>query len=394
MRKKYLSALLFGALLFASAGTFTSCKDYDDDINNLNQRVDQIASDLADLETKVNALGCVESIEFSDGRLIVHTPNGDVSAAMPEYTGIKEVTLEGNTLYVDGVEAGKVELTGEDGETVHVPVITVQDGKLYVDDQLMDIEVGSNVVLVDNGDTCTITVDGQSVTLMKNAAQLTSIQFEDNITFGGQRTTIVSGSGTSSNKIQWALATKATPNWAGEKGAVALNQLLIGQIATANVQVTPADYDLGAQELTLVDSKGNVAPVIITAEANNRLMSRAASANGSWTLSATIDQTKVNEGNIAGAFDYDAESFVTGSPMAYTLCVNGKPFTTYDFAVLPANSKATSVNPIYINSASDFYFIDAEGRKQVGYEDIPIGTTELLIEDSNLYDYYYTLILR
>ena len=32
MRKKYLSALLFGALLFASAGTFTSCKDYDDDI--------------------------------------------------------------------------------------------------------------------------------------------------------------------------------------------------------------------------------------------------------------------------------------------------------------------------------------------------------------------------
>ena len=28
MRKKYLSALLFGALLFASAGTFTSCKDY------------------------------------------------------------------------------------------------------------------------------------------------------------------------------------------------------------------------------------------------------------------------------------------------------------------------------------------------------------------------------
>ena len=363
-------------------------KDYDDDINNLSQRVDQIASDLADLETKVNALGCVESIEFSDGKLIVHTPNGDVSAAMPECTGIKEVKLEGNTLYVDGVEAGKVELgSGEEGQ---IPVITVKDGKLYVNDQLMDIEVGSNVVLVDNGDTCTITVDGQSVTLMKNAAQLTSIQFEDNITFGGQRTTIVSGSGTSSNEIQWALATKATPNWAGEKGAVALNQLLIGQIATANVQVTPADYDLGAQKLTLVDSRGNVAPVIITAEANNRLMSRAASANGSWTLSATIDQTKVNEGNIAKAFDYDPESTWNNAPMVYTLCVNGKPYTTYDFAVLPADGKATSVNPIHINSASDFYFIDAEGRIQEGYEDIPIGTTELLIEDSNLYDYYYT----
>ena len=198
MRKKYLSALLFGALLFASAGTFTSCKDYDDDINNLSQRVDQIASDLADLETKVNALGCVESIEFSDGKLIVHTPNGDVSAAMPECTGIKEVKLEGNTLYVDGVEAGKVELgSGEEGQ---IPVITVKDGKLYVNDQLMDIEVGSNVVLVDNGDTCTITVDGQSVTLMKNAAQLSSIAIEDL-----EKADFTSISG---GTIQWGLAKK------------------------------------------------------------------------------------------------------------------------------------------------------------------------------------------
>ena len=380
MRKKYLSALLFGALLFASAGTFTSCKDYDDDINNLSQRVDQIASDLADLETKVNALGCVESIEFSDGKLIVHTPNGDVSAAMPECTGIKEVKLEGNTLYVDGVEAGKVELTGEDGETVHVPVITVQDGKLYVDDQLMDIEVGSNVVLVDNGDTCTITVDGQSVTLMKNAAQLTSIQLEDleEAVFGG----------TTTPNILWSKATKATPNWAGEKGAVALNQLLIGQISTVNVQVTPADYDLGAQKLTLVDSKGNEAPVIITAKPNNLLMKgRAASANGSWILSATIDQTKVNEGNIATAFDWDMTS---RDAMAYTLCVNGKPYTTYDFAVTPADNEVSSVTPIHIITPNQLQFVDTDGRVKDGFDNIPVGTTELFIEDSNLYDYYYT----
>ena len=66
MRKKYLSALLFGALLFASAGTFTSCKDYDDDINNLSQRIDQVASDLSDLKTKVDALGgYVENVSFA-----------------------------------------------------------------------------------------------------------------------------------------------------------------------------------------------------------------------------------------------------------------------------------------------------------------------------------------
>ena len=378
MRKKYLSALLFGALLFASAGTFTSCKDYDDDINNLSQRVDQIASDLADLETKVNALGCVESIEFSDGKLIVHTPNGDVSAAMPECTGIKEVKLEGNTLYVDGVEAGKVELgSGEEGQ---IPVITVKDGKLYVNDQLMDIEVGSNVVLVDNGDTCTITVDGQSVTLMKNAAQLTSIVIEnlDEAQFTG-----VNG-----GAIVWDLATKATPNWAGEKGAVALNQLLIGQISTVNVQVTPADYDLGAQQLTLVDSRGNVAPVIVTAEANNRLMkSRTASTNGSWTLSIAIDQTKVNEGNIGQAFLYDPQDSSKGQ-MAYTLCVNGKPYTTYDLSV--GLIAEITTGKIYASSSS-LTFIDADGREQnAANEKIPVGTTELIFEKVDLYDYYYT----
>ncbi len=55
MRKKYLSALLFGALLFASAGTFQSCKDYDDDIKNLEEQLNQKAS-LEDLNAKVEQL--------------------------------------------------------------------------------------------------------------------------------------------------------------------------------------------------------------------------------------------------------------------------------------------------------------------------------------------------
>jgi hypothetical protein len=300
---------------------------------------------------------------------------------MPEYTGIKEVKLEGNTLYVDGVEAGKVELTGEDGETIHVPVITVKDGKLYVDDQLMDIEVGSNVVLVDNGDTCTLTVDGQSVTLMKSGAELTSITIEDldDVAFGG-----IDG-----GLIQWGIASKATPDWAGAKGAIAMNQLLIGQISTVNVQVTPADYDLGAQTLTLVDSRGNIAPVTVAAVANNRLMSRAASSNGSWTLSVTIDETQVNAGNIATEFDYDPED-PNSDAMAYTLCVNGKPFTTYDLSVEPVNTANTTNTPISVGG-TNVVFVDADGReKDVRTGKIPVGTTPLLVNINNLYDYYYT----
>ena len=59
MRKKYLSALLFGVLLVTSAGTFTSCKDYDDDINNLQEQVDQqksLADKLTAVETSIKNL--------------------------------------------------------------------------------------------------------------------------------------------------------------------------------------------------------------------------------------------------------------------------------------------------------------------------------------------------
>ena len=55
MRKKYLSALLFGALLMTSAGTFTSCKDYDDEINDLQEQIDKLATK-EDMEAKLTQM--------------------------------------------------------------------------------------------------------------------------------------------------------------------------------------------------------------------------------------------------------------------------------------------------------------------------------------------------
>ena len=40
MNKKFLSAILFGALMVTSTGTFVSCKDYDDDIDGLQEQID------------------------------------------------------------------------------------------------------------------------------------------------------------------------------------------------------------------------------------------------------------------------------------------------------------------------------------------------------------------
>ena len=44
MNKKFLSAILFGALMVTSTGTFVSCKDYDEDIENLQTQIDKLAT--------------------------------------------------------------------------------------------------------------------------------------------------------------------------------------------------------------------------------------------------------------------------------------------------------------------------------------------------------------
>ena len=49
MNKKFLSAILFGALMVSSTGTFVSCKDYDDDIENLQGQITAQFENLGEL---------------------------------------------------------------------------------------------------------------------------------------------------------------------------------------------------------------------------------------------------------------------------------------------------------------------------------------------------------
>ena len=55
MNKKFLSAILFGALMVSSTGTFVSCKDYDDDIDRIDKELVDIKSALSALQAKVDA---------------------------------------------------------------------------------------------------------------------------------------------------------------------------------------------------------------------------------------------------------------------------------------------------------------------------------------------------
>ncbi len=54
MKRKYLSVLLMGALTIASTSTFTSCKDYDDDINMNASQIKDLQEQLKTLQTALD----------------------------------------------------------------------------------------------------------------------------------------------------------------------------------------------------------------------------------------------------------------------------------------------------------------------------------------------------
>ncbi len=123
MNKKFVGALLLGSLIMAG-GTFTGCSDYDDDINSVNERVDEVRSTLEALQTKVNEGATITSVEptdngvkvtLSDGKTFELT-NGKDGADGAAGTPGSVITIgENGNWFIDGKDSGW-RAQGEKGE--------------------------------------------------------------------------------------------------------------------------------------------------------------------------------------------------------------------------------------------------------------------------------------
>ena len=117
MRKKYLSALLFGALLVASTGTFTSCKDYDDDISNLQTQINDVKTAISELQAKVDGGKYVTDV-VKEGDGIKITWNDNSSSVIETIKGADGtiVTIgENGNWFIDGEDQG-ISAKGEKGD--------------------------------------------------------------------------------------------------------------------------------------------------------------------------------------------------------------------------------------------------------------------------------------
>ena len=127
MNKKFLSAILFGALMVSSTGTFVSCKDYDDDIENLQGQITANADAIKALQDLVGSGKYVTSVaKTADGHGITFTFNqGDpVTITLDDATGSGDVVkVVDGILYINDEPQ---ELKVATSETK--PSIIMQDG--------------------------------------------------------------------------------------------------------------------------------------------------------------------------------------------------------------------------------------------------------------------------
>ena len=384
MNKKFLSAILFGALMVSSTGTFVSCKDYDDDIDEINKELTDLKSKLSDLESKVNAGGAyVTKIESVDGGFKVSVSDGTsynltvASAAAGSKVVIDDKTGE---ISIDDKATGWFATTGEGEEAVDMTPY-VKDGYWYLYDKTAKEFVkseykaaGNAYAVVANG-ICTLNIpdaDGkmQTIQLPTTSAAITGVQFI-NVDNGAVEPT-------PEYALNYGVATKDNAEWDGPKGAITKDQLLVGTIEPLTLQVYPSSADLSNADIKLVGSDGTVAPVKVTATPFEGVITKAASANGLWNLNIRPDET-VTDKTIADAFKVETDNY------AYALQINGNILTGYASEVTPAD-KASSADATSLKADDVKYNAKALSSKKV-----PFGETVTLeFDGTKAYDAYLT----
>ena len=381
MNKKFLSAILFGALMVSLTGTFVSCKDYDDDIDEINKDLTDLKSKLSDLESKVNAGGAyVTKIESVDGGFKVSVSDGTsynltvASAAAGSKVVIDDKTGE---ISIDDKATGWFATTGEGEEAVDMTPY-VKDGYWYLYDKTAKEFVkseykaaGNAYAVVANG-ICTLNIpdaDGkmQTIQLPTTSAAITGVQFI-NVDDGAVEPT-------PAYALNYGVATKDNAEWDGPKGAITKDQLLVGTIEPLTLQVYPSSADLSNADIKLVGSDGTVAPVKVTATPFEGVITKAASANGLWNLNIRPDET-VTDKTIADAFKAETGDY------AYALQINGNILTGYASKVTPTDKSAAGALV-----AADVKY----NAEELSSAKVPFGETVTLeFDGTKAYDAYLT----
>ncbi len=376
MNKKFLSAILFGALMVSSTGTFVSCKDYDDDIDELTSRVDGVEGQIKDLEAKINAANWITSVTpatggftvaFNDGSsyTITNGKDGEAGAAGTEWT------ISEDGFWVCNGEKTTVKAVGQDGAQGEPgkdaqPEVKKENGKWYLwngteFEEFAGATPATNVpyYYADPTDPNNYVImvvcdkDGKNeksvrLPLNEGLAQITVLENNFNIAYS------IAKEGT------------AWPKWeGGSKEKPAKGEYMVGQSTSSIiVQISPVSYDLSGKTVKAVNSKGEELPIKlgkVVPFSGVLSSSRAASTTGLYEI--PVEGITVN--------DEIVESYGNSNAVA-SLVVNENVYSPFNgdfnFSLVDAQDVNIPFGKYQINEQGDTYltsYVDAKPGESV-----------------------------
>ena len=383
MNKKFLSVILFSALMVGTTGTFTSCKDYDDDIDQINNELTEIKSSLSALQAKVDAGKYVTNVTKSGDGIVV-TWNDGTSSTIETIKGDKgdkgdkvTITIDptSKNWMIDGIDTG-ICAEGKDGagtsgtngvdakspsisETTGNWVVYAWDSEKqeYVGTDTGVSAKGASAYVVDKGNyyELNVAVDKAgsaytTVKLPKTPVVITEIEVLGQIIENADGSAKLTAWGNAGIPYNFTLVSKAQAKaWNDLDGSKKLkeNQAL-STLSNSDllIRIAPAALDASEFSFKMVNSKLGEAPMTLGApEAFNGLLTRAVSGNGLWKVAVSANEGETYKDNAA----YNANFTYKNNPIAYALQEADGFATTYNLSFKYDNSIDLTAEPVSIN---------------------------------------------
>ena len=305
MNKKFLSAILFGTLMVTSAGTFVSCKDYDDDIDNLQGQIDANKAGIEELKKLIGEGDYVTNVTKDGDNIVVSFKNaGDKTIELKDEVG-SICKVENGELYIDGKATG-IKISADAPVTEFKPAVKVEEGKwavLQADGTYKTTGIPATGVTVSGSQTegfilTFVNAEGEEtvIELPTAASRITSLSVAN-----GAETTV------KLNKYTFGITAENKKAWEKATGKTVTSAKFIVADNAENkvsVRVNPVDVDATAIEFVAINGKNEVLPnVTFVANEDKNYATEVRAAYGNGLYHMTVKQFTLADDKASDALD-------------------------------------------------------------------------------------------
>ena len=331
--------------MLGTTGTFTSCKDYDDDITNLQDQITANADAIKALQDKINSGKWITELTSIEGGFKVTFSDGQSFEIVNGADGAKgeagtQITIgEDGYWYFDGVKSEYKAVVDEESKT-KAPYISEEDGYWYFFNEegeavkseykavgasyAVKVNGGYNLYLPDaNGDMM------DPIFVAGAAASINSIRFDANLNNPSKI-----GVDYVASTFEFAGKTQAiskTSDWKGTKALPKDGSVIYTQATPLLMRIDPVTVAAEEIPFTLINSHNETLPnITLKAKASDELIkkpgTRSAANNGLFTVA--IDPV------VMSADQSTAFNTALGKTTIYALNADNAARSAYEIEVL------------------------------------------------------------